>query len=604
MRAARPRPPAWRFICQTSHMTARSAQHEVEWFTSPQQVNQRRYEALRAYFVDGLSYAQAGAQLGYTRWAMINLVREHRAGKLELSAPPRKPGPAPGTAPAKDRARGRVIELRRQGLSSYEISRRLTAEDTPLNRTSAAEILAGEGSGRLLRRPEPEASISPVTPGRDTNWPAAAVIDFSTWPARLDSTRAGLLLAVPDLVSLDLPALAAAAGYPGTRIIPAISWLLSLLALKLTRTRRVSHVDDLLADPAAALFAGLAVLPRKSALTGYSYRLSHAHQQNFLAALDRQMIAGGLATSGEAVSGLDFHAVMHWGRDPALEKHYVPTRSQRARPVLTLFAQDTGTHNLVYANADLSKATQAREVIAFCDHWKAVTGKDPTMLIMDQKVTTQEVPGELDERGVKFLTLRMRSPALVKYINGLAGKDFTAITLDRPGPHNKPKVHEDPAVKLTSYPGTVRQLIVTGLGRDAPTVIITSDTAMKTRAVITQYARRMTIEQRLAEIIRAFCADALSSTVNLNVDLDVVLAVLAQALTAALRTRLPGYATVTPGTIQRRFLETPGHIITTPQAVTVRLERRAFSPVLRSADLPPATPVPWWGGRSIRYEFA
>jgi len=36
----------------------------------------------------------------------------------------------------------------------------------------------------------------------------------------------------------------------------------------------------------------------------------------------------------------------------------------------------------------------------------------------------------------------------------------------------------------------------------------------------------MTIEQRLAEIIQAFCADALSSAVNLNVDLDVVLCVL------------------------------------------------------------------------------
>jgi hypothetical protein len=129
--------------------------------------------------------------------------------------------------------------------------------------------------------------------------------------------------------------------------------------------------------------------------------------------------------------------------------------------------------------------------------------------------------------------------------------------LDRPGPHNRPKVHEDPTVKLTSYPGTVRQLIVTGLGREQPTVIITNDTAMKARALVSQYARRMTIEQRLAEIIRAFCADALSSTVNLNVDLDVVLAVLAQALTAALRARLPGYATVTPDTIQRRFLETP-----------------------------------------------
>ena len=137
------------------------------------------------------------------------------------------------------------------------------------------------------------------------------------------------------------------------------------------------------------------------------------------------------------------------------------------------------------------------------------------------------------------------------------------------------------------------------------TVIITNDTTMKTHALITQYARRMTIEQRLAEIIRAFCADALSSAVNLNVDLDVVLAVLAQALTAALRARLPGYTTVTPDTVQRRFLETPGQIIRPPpNAVTVRLERRAFSPVLRSADLPPDTPVPWWDGRPIRYEFA
>ena len=125
------------------------------------------------------------------------------------------------------------------------------------------------------------------------------------------------------------------------------------------------------------------------------------------------MIASGLATGEEAIFDLDFHAVMAWGHDPALEKHYVPTRSQRSRSVLTFFAQDTGTHNLVYANADLSKATQNREVIAFCDHWKAVSGSDPKMLIMDQKVTTQAILGELDDRGVKFATLRMRSPGLV-----------------------------------------------------------------------------------------------------------------------------------------------------------------------------------------------
>jgi hypothetical protein len=114
----------------------------------------------------------------------------------------------------------------------------------------------------------------------------------------------------------------------------------------------------------------------------------------------------------------------------------------------------------------------------------------------------------------------------------------------------------------------------------------------------------MTIEQRLAEIIQAFCADALSSAVNLNVDLDVVLCVLAQALTA-FRLRLPGnYAHATPDTLQRRFLDTPGEITTDGTGITVKINRRAYSPVLRGADLPAETTVPWWGGRQLRFEFA
>ncbi len=296
---------------------------------------------------------------------------------------------------------------------------------------------------------------------------------------------------------------------------------------------------------------------------------------------------------------------MHWGNDPALEKHYVPARSQRSRSVLTFFAQDSGTHNLVYANADLSKATQNREVIAFCDHWKQVSGTDPAMLVMDQKVTTQAILGELDDRGVKFITLRMRSPALMRQISALTSTGYKTVALDRPGPYNRPKVAESAAVKLTKYPGTVRQLIVTGLGRDAPTVIITNDHDITTRALIGQYARRMTIEQRLAEIIQSFCADALSSAVNLNVDLDVVLCVLAQALTAAFRLRLPGnYGHATPDTLQRRFLDTPGEIISTGDSITVKINRRAYSPVLRHASLPADTTVPWWGGRQLHFEFA
>jgi transposase-like protein len=572
-------------------------------FARPTNVNQRRYEALRAYLHDGVPLGEAAQQFGYTPSALRSLVRDFRAGKLTLFAEPGKPGRK--RAPKKDAARSRVIELRRQGRSVYEISAQLAAENVPLNRTGVGQILTEEGFGRLLRDPADQASTSPATAGRDTRLPKAKVIDFAALPARVDTRLAGLLLTVPDLVALDLPGLVKQAGYPGTRVVPAVSWLLSLLALKLTGTRRVSHVDDLLTDPASALFAGLATLPKKSALTSYSYRLTHDHQRAFLAALDRTMITSGLATGHEAIFDLDFHAVMHWGRDPVLEKHYVPTRSQRARSILTFFAQDSGTHNLVYANAEVSKATQNREVIAFCDHWKNVSGTNPAMLIMDQKVTTQKVLGELNTRGVRFLTLRMRSPALVRYINQLGPRDFKTVTLDRPGPYNRPRVHEDPQVALTSYPGTVRQLVITGLGRDAATVIITNDHDLPIKALITHYARRMTIEQRLAEIIRAFCADALSSTVNLNVDLDIMLCVLAQALLAAFRARLGhGYTTATPDTLQRRFLDSAGTITTTNDQITVHIDRRAYSPVLRQASLPADTTVPWWNNRRLHFEFS
>src|SRR6266511_3809757 len=511
-------------------MTAKPAPRPGgEAFASPASVNQRRYEAIRAYLYEGAPLDEAAARFGYSRSSLASLVRDWRAGKLTLFAEPRRPGRK--SAPKKAAARARVIRLRRQGLSVYEISARLAAEGKPLNRTGVGQILAQEGFGRLLRHPEPEASSSPATPGRDTNLPPAKVIDFAAFPGRADTRLAGLLLAVPDLLALDLPALARAAGYPGTRVIPAVSWLLSLLALKLTGTRRVSHVDDLLDDPAAGLFAGLAVLPKKSALTSYSYRLTHDHQRSFLAALDAKLIAAGLAGSDEGIFDLDFHAVMHWGADPVL--------------------------------------------------------------------------GELDARGVKFLTLRMRSPALTQHINSLRPADFKTITLDRPGPHNKPKVHQDKAVTLTSYPRTVRQLIVTGLGRDAPTVIITNQCQATIRNLISQYARRMTIEQRLAEIIRSFCADALSSTVNLNVDLDIMLCVMAQALLAAFRTRLgAGYATATPDTLQRRFLDSSGTITTGGDTITVRIDRRAYSPVLRQASLPADTTVPWWHGRRLHFEFS
>jgi hypothetical protein len=77
---------------------------------------------------------------------------------------------------------------------------------------------------------------------------------------------------------------------------------------------------------------------------------------------------------------------------------------------------------------------------------------------------------------------------------------------------------------------------------------------------------------------------ALSSAVALNVDLETTLTVWAAAAYDYLRHRVPGYESVTPDTIWRRFISTSGKITIEPHQITCRLKSRTYSPVMRSAD--------------------
>jgi len=36
---------------------------------------------------------------------------------------------------------------------------------------------------------------------------------------------------------------------------------------------------------------------------------------------------------------------------------------------------------------------------------------------------------------------------------------------------------------------------------------------------------------------------------------------------------------------------------------TIRLARRTYSPILRQASLPDTITVPWWEGRTLRYQY-
>ena len=112
----------------------------------------------------------------------------------------------------------------------------------------------------------------------------------------------------------------------------------------------------------------------------------------------------------------------------------------------------------------------------------------------------------------------------------------------------------------------------------------------------------MGIEQRLAEIIRAFHADTILGRQPQRQPRHHALR--PQGPLAALGARLPGYAAATPDTLQRRFLQTPGEIITTGDTITVRLDRRASDPSYVKPPSQPPRQCPGGATEPSVYEYA
>ena len=567
----------------------------AEYFAEPGEPAQRRYEALRAYFVDELPAAEVAARFGYSRAVVHQMASDLRAGRAAFFRDSR-PGPK---GPRKaGRVRDEVLALRAQDRSIEEIAAALAAAGTPVSAQTVWSILDAEGLERLPRRATtqrgaPAPRLEPVKARALKDWPAGEQVACD---------HAGLLLLLPGIVELGLPELIAASGYPSTTALSAWHSLAALLLSKCARVARVSHTDALSDDRGLGLALGLTALPKATHLSSYSYRVRRTHNEQLLAATVRRLRELGMAT-GEQGFNLDFHAIRHHGTDTPLEKHYVPSRSQRTRAMLTFFAHDHASQEMVYANADLTKAEQAREVLAFADYWQKVAGADPGLLVFDSKLTTYNVLDELTARGIRWLTLRERGPKLIADLTARPDSEWKTIRIERTGRYRAPQIH-DQLVQIKGISDTVRQLGVRNIGRETPTLLITNDLTTTTKKLFARYAERMTIENELDAYIGGFHLNALPSGLPLNVDLDTTLTVIAGNLYRLLARQLPRYQNATPDRIWRHFLNATGTLHTTDDTITVDLRLRTYHPVLIDAGLADqTTPIPWLDHRKLRFRF-
>lgn len=561
------------------------------FFLEPRDPKQRQYEALRAYFVEGRPSTEAAQAFGYTPGSFRVICHQFRRDHAPEFFALTKRGPR--SQPKKSAALQRIVALRKRNYSIYEISDELKEHKLSLSPTAVREVLKQEGFCALPRRLDEERPERP----RPTVESVADVRSFSLAPASFTTPCGGLFLFLPDLARLNLQDLAERAGLPGSKMIPSDHALRAALALKLWNVERKSHVMALVADPGLALFSGLNVIPKKSYLSEYSSRIDHARTIRLLTAW-HESVTGDKLFEGNSFN-LDFHSVPYYGEDPVVQRHFVSARSRRQPSVLVFVAQDADAHAFCYANADLRKGEEADEVFRFIQFWKHTHGQLPRHLVFDSRLTTYAALARLDKMDITFITLRRRSPTLLKEIVNLPRSAWRTVELDVPTRKYKtPRVYEQ---TVTIEGCQLRQLYILDLGHDEPTILLTNARGDSHVKLITRYAQRMLIENALSDAVRFFHMDALSAAVGLKVDFDMALMVIASGLYRLLAKRMRGYSDAQARQIFRNLIAMPADVTVDQREVLVQFHRRAHLPiVLASGLLDQPVSIPWWGGASLR----
>jgi hypothetical protein len=502
-------------------------------------------------------------------------------------------------APKKDDTRDRVINLRKKNLSIYDIAEAITKEVRQISPAMVAIILKEEGFSRLPRRRDEERP-------QHVKAQMAAVADatqLDLTPRRMRTDFGGLFLFLPLLVDFQLNRILGRAQLPGSKMIPAGHAVRSVLALKLFGKARKTDFMSHVFDPGLGLCVGLNAIPKRSFLTEYSCRVDPGCYPTLMRSWFNAANRLGLQRSGSF--DLDFHTIPYHGDDAMNQKHYVSKRSRRQKGVLAFLAQDAETRVFCYGNAGIRKEDQNDEILRFVKFWKQRTGKVPEELVFDSKLTTYANLNWLNNKDIKFITLRRRSRKMLQEISQLPLSAWRRIELTNvKRAFRNPRIL-DQKITLSDYDKPLRQITIADLGHDEPTLLLTNQMRTGPVKLVDRYARRMIIENRIEDSIDFFHMDALSSAVAMKVNFDFQLTLMASSLYRLLAQRIGnGYTSAKSRHIFNDFIDASATVELTSDTIEVRFQKRAHNPLLLAAGFGETdVRIPWLGGKRLRLRF-
>lgn len=580
-------------------MTGDDKFNPIEYFQNPKEPAQKRYEALRAYFLESLTQKEAARRAGYSISTFQSLVSNFQNRKVEFFV---KSQYGPNRRQTSDFIHERIVSLRKSGHSVYEIKDILSNEGFSTSIQTINRIIKDEGFTKLPRRTREELGI---TKKNMLLPPVSTAIDLDQIESyKFDCQVGGIFYFIPYILQTGLYRLILSAPFPETSKLSKINSIFSILALKLIGHERLSKISSYNHDTGFGFFAGLNVPPKTTTTSTYSYMVDKETIQSFMKEFISQMrTTYSQYYQGDTIN-LDFHSIPHYGEKSEMDDNWVGAKHQRLKSALTLFAQDGESRHLLYANTDIDRVDESNEIVNFVNYWTNVKGIIEQTLVFDSKLTTYDILEDLDTRDIKFITLRRRGKKLIEDANNIPEKDWIKVDLKKEKrKFNKFMMYES-EITLPRTNFKVRQVIFKDHGRQVPTFLVTNNRDVELETLALHYANRWLIENKFSELVDFFNLNALSSPFMIRIYFDVVLTVVADTLYRLLAKDLKRFEDCTSKTIFADFINCRciGEVV--GDEIIIKMKKKATTPIFKSNDVfQKSYHIPWLGNKKIRFDW-
>jgi hypothetical protein len=270
-----------------------------------------------------------------------------------------------------------------------------------------------------------------------------------------------------------------------------------------------------------------------------------------------------------------------------LENNWSGKRGKALSSMLAVLAQDPESGIIDYGNCNVMHRDEPAVVLEYLDFYRTVPDENNALkyLVFDSKFTNYQNLAALDEKQIKFITIRRRGSKMLEQIEKIT--TWKTIRVEQSGLKKRTlKVYEQ-HVTLSGYTDsktgeakTIRQIIITGNGKIKPAVMLTNDFDLPLEAIVRKYSRRWLVEKGIAQQIDFFHLNRISSSMVIKVDFDLVMSILAHNMYRLLAMSLDRCQHFSDERIYEKFVANSGEIEIGETQIRIDLKKKRELPLL------------------------